>query len=340
MKNLVLILLFIGYPFGCVFGQIGGERIYRFLDITNSAKVAGLGGTQIAFTDNELDLTFYNPSLLTDSMRNQLSINYVSYIVGIGAGYVAFAPNVKGKNTFAVGLHYINYGKFNGASETGELTGTFGAAEYALNLIFSRAISHRLRVGINLKPIFSSFENYQSFGVAADAGITWLSKDNFSTISLVIKNVGTQITTYYDNGGHEKLPLDIQIGFSKRLAHAPVRLFVTANHLNKWDLSYTNSQNENLQSDSKSNGVASLFMRHLIFGVELLPGSRVTLRFGYNYQRQKELAIEERPGLVGFSTGLGIKIAKFTFNYGIASYHLSATSHYFSLSANLSQFVH
>ena len=339
MKNLVLILLFILYPFICIFGQIGGEGIYRFLDITNSAKVAALGGTQIAFTDNELDLTFYNPSLLSDSMRNQLTINYVSYIAGIGAGYVAYAPNLKGKNTFAVGLHYINYGKFYGATETGEQTGTFGAAEYALNLIFSWTISEHLRIGINLKPIFSSFESYQSFGIAADAGITWLSNDNFSAFSLVAKNVGRQITTYYDNAVREKLPWDVQVGFSKKLAHAPVRLLVTANHLNKWDLSYTNSQNESLQSDPQSNGMASILMRHLIFGVELLPESRVTLRFGYNYQRQKELAISEHPGFVGFSTGLGIKIAKFNFNYGIASYHLSAVSHYFSISSNLSQFV-
>ena len=340
MRNLVLILLFVGYPFGWVFGQIGGDGIYRFLDITNSAKVAALGGTQIAFADNELDLTFYNPSLLTDSMRNQLSVNYVSYIAGIGAGYVSFAPNLKGRNTFAVGLHYINYGKFNGASETGELTGTFGAAEYALNLIFSRTISQRLRVGINLKPIFSSFESYQSFGIAADAGITWMSEDDFLAFSLVAKNFGSQITTYYDNAVREKLPWDIQLGFSKRLSHAPLRLLITANHLNKWDLSYTNSQNGSLQSDNPSNGFGSLLFRHLIFGVELLPQSRVTVRLGYNYQRQKELAISERPGLVGFSTGIGIKIAKFNFNYGIASYHLSATSHYFSLSANLSQFVH
>ena len=167
-----------------------------------------------------------------------------------------------------------------------------------------------------------------------------MSTDNFSTLSLVAKNFGSQFTTYYDNAVHEKIPWDIQIGFSKQLSHAPVRLLITANHLNRWDLSYTNSQNENLQSDTRSNGFASLLFRHLIFGVELLPQSRITVRFGYNYQRHKELAISERPGLVGFSTGLGIKIAKFDFNYGIASYHLSATSHYFSLSANLSQFVH
>src|SRR5665647_3596251 len=118
MKTLFYTLFLIGYPFGLLFSQIGGDGTYRFLDLTNSAKVAALGGTQIAFTENDLELTFYNPSLLSDSMRNQLSINYVSYIAGIGVGYAAFAPNLSGPNAFAIGIHYVNYGSFDGASES------------------------------------------------------------------------------------------------------------------------------------------------------------------------------------------------------------------------------
>lgn len=340
MKNLFLTLLLIGYPFGLLFSQIGGDGTYRFLDLTNSAKVAALGGTQIAFTSNDLDLTFYNPSLLSDSMRNQLSINYVSYIAGIGVGYAAYAPNLRGPNAFAVGIHYVNYGNFDGASENGQLTGSFGAAEYALNLFYSRTITPQLKTGINLKPIFSSFESYNSFGIAADLGITYFSKDGLSATSLVIKNIGSQITTFYENGDREKLPLDIQLGFSKKLAHAPLRFFATANHLNKWNLFYLNRTSDASQVIEPSEGFASLLMRHFIFGAEILPEQHVTLRFGYNYQRQKELSVTDRPGLVGFSAGIGVKIAKFNINYGIASYHLAATVHYFSLSANLSQFIH
>lgn len=339
MKKLFLILLLIGYPFGLLFSQIGGNGTYRFLDLTNSAKVAALGGTQIAFSDNDLDLTFYNPSLLSDSMRNQLSINYVSYIAGIGVGYAAFAPNIKGKNAFAAGIHYVNYGNFDGASETGQLTGTFNAAEYAINLFYSRTLTSQIRAGIDLKPIFSSFESYNSFGLAADLGITYISKDSLSATSLVVKNIGSQITTYYKNGDHENLPWDIQLGFSKRLAHAPVRFFVTANYLNKWNLSYLNRPDEEPPTDVKSESFTSLLMRHFILGAEILPEHHVTLRLGYNYQRQKELAVDSRPGLVGFSAGVGVKIAKFSINYGLASYHLAATAHYFSLAVNLSQFI-
>lgn len=340
MKNLLLAVILITSPYCLLFSQIGGDGTYRFLDLTNSAKVAALGGTQIAFTSNDLDLTFYNPSLLSDSMRNQLSINYVNYIAGIGVGYAAFSPDFGGRNVFAVGIHYVNYGIFDGATENGQMTGTFGAAEYAINLFYSRTITSRLRAGINLKPIISSFENYHSNGLAADLGITFVTNDGLSAISLVAKNIGSQITTYYENGDREKLPWDVQLGFSKRLAHSPISFFVTANHLNLWDLSYINRQEGDTPINEKSANFSSLLMRHFIIGAEIYPEQHVTLRIGYNYQRQKELAADNRPGLVGFSAGVGVKAAKFSLNYGIASFHLAAAVHYFSLAVNVSQFIH
>jgi hypothetical protein len=340
VKTLLLTFLFIYYPFGLLFSQIGGDGTYRFLDLTNSAKVAALGGTQISFHDNDLELTYYNPSLLSDTMRNQLSINYVNYIAGIGVGYVAFAPYFQGRNSFAAGIHYVNYGTFDGASENGQLTGTFGAAEYAINLFYSRTLTPHLRAGINLKPIFSSFESYHSFGLAADLGITWIAKDERSVISFVIKNMGTQVTTYYKNGDREKLPWDVQLGFLKRLAHAPIRFFATANHLNTWNLSYLNRQKEEPSTDEQPGNFTSLLLRHFIFGAEIMPEQHVTLRIGYNFQRQKELSVADHAGLVGFSAGVGVKISKFSLNYGIASFHLAATAHYFTLASNLSQFIH
>ena len=339
MKYRLLICLLIIYPFDLVYSQIGGDGTYRFLDLTNSAKVAALGGTQIAFTGNDLELSYYNPSLLSDSMRNQLSINYVSYIAGIGIGYVAYAPNLRGSDAIAFGIHYINYGSFEGATETGQPAGTFGAAEYALNLFYSRTITPRIKIGANLKPIYSSFDSYNSFGVAADLGITYTTNDQHTAIALVAKNLGGQITSYYRNGDHEKLPWDMEIGFSKQLAHAPIRFFMTANHLNRWNLSYLNRLNTDSPINEPSENITSMAMRHLVLGAELMPEQHVTLRLGYSYQRQKELSVDSRPGLVGFSAGLGVKIAKFTFNYGLASFHLAATAHYFSLSTNLSQFV-
>lgn len=340
MKIFLVALLVLKFACNHAAGQIGGSGTYQFLDLTNSAKVAALGGTQIALTDKDVALTFYNPSSLNDSMKNQFSVNYVSYIAGIGVGYAAYAPNIKGRNTFAAAIHFVNYGTFEGASETGQLTGTFKAAEYAINLFFSREIASHLRLGVNIKPILSSLESYHSFGLALDLGITYAMKDGQSALSFVTKNLGHQITTYYQNGVYEKLPWDMQLGFSRHLNNAPVKFLVTADHLNIWNLSYVDLPANQSGSVSSSENFTSLLMRHVVLGAEISPEQHVTLRFGYNYQRRKELSVESRPGIVGYSAGVGVKISKFDINYSIASFHLASAVHYFSLTTSLSDFIH
>ncbi|PSK85322.1 type IX secretion system protein PorQ [Prolixibacter denitrificans] len=324
------------------FGQIGGEGTYRFLDLTTSARVAALGGNQVALDDDDLDLVFHNPALLRDTMRNQLVLNYVDYFSDIKFGYASYAWHLDKIGTVATGIHFIDYGKFIEAREDGTITGTFRAAEYALNIYWAKQITPRLRGGVNIKPIYSVLETYHSFGLAMDAGLILSGRDNQSTIALVAKNIGTQITTYYQNGDYEKLPFDLQFGFSKRLEHAPLRLMVTARHLTNWDLAYnetaSGSTTSTLTGPTSESGFSKV-MRHLIFGAELLPSKNFTIRVGYNHQRRKELSVESRPGMVGFSAGFGVRISRFNLSYGLASYHIAGASHHFSISTNLSQFL-
>lgn len=74
--------------------------------------------------------------------------------------------------------------------------------------------------------------------------------------------------------------------------------------------------------------------------VTLSPQEFTTLIMECLTELPKELAVDNRPGIIGFSVDMGVKIAKLSINYGIASFHLAATAHYFSLATNLSQFVH
>ncbi|MFW6275815.1 MAG: hypothetical protein ACOC2M_04195, partial [bacterium] len=138
--------------------QIGGESTYQFLELTNSARVAALGGTQVALTDTtDLNLPFHNPSLLHRGMNNTVLVNYINYFADIIYGYASYARHFEGIGNFGLGMHFINYGDFKEATEEGDLSGNyFNAAEYSLNMIYS---SHykRLSYGANLKPIFSVF---------------------------------------------------------------------------------------------------------------------------------------------------------------------------------------
>jgi hypothetical protein len=51
--------------------QIGGETTYQFLELSNSARIAALGGTQVALSDtSDLNLPYHNPALLHKGMKN------------------------------------------------------------------------------------------------------------------------------------------------------------------------------------------------------------------------------------------------------------------------------
>lgn len=319
-------------------GQIGGEYTYDFLNLTNSARMAALGGNQVAINDStDLNVSYNNPSLLKSDMRNQLALNYVDYFAGINYGYASYSFGTPLPGNFAVGVHYINYGKFTEALETGEKTGsTFGAAEYALNLIWSNSYK-QFTYGVNLKPILSTLENYQSFGLAADLGITYFSKNQGTTVALVARNIGTQLKTYYDGAEKETIPFDLQFGLSQRLQHAPIRLAATLQHLQKWDLAKPTADNSGATTVYTEDKFTKKLMRHLVLGVELLPSPNFTIRAGYNYQLRQEMKLDEKMSTVGFSWGFGFRVKRFQINYGSARYHLAGASNIISVAINLSE---
>jgi opacity protein-like surface antigen len=318
--------------------QIGGESTYQFLELTNSARMAALGGNQVALSDSaDLNLPYHNPAALQSSMQNMLLVNYVNYLADINYGYVSFARSYEGIGNFAMGMHYINYGDFPEATEEGVLTGNnFSAAEYALNIIYSNQYK-RWRYGANLKPILSALESYRSFGLALDLGVSYASLDKYTNVAVVVRNVGTQITTYYEDGNREAIPFDLQAGISRRLKHAPVNVALTLQHLNRWDLANNEKKDKELDVSihDPEESIAKQLMRHVVLGIEVLPTDNFIIRAGYNYQRRQELKFDEKLSTVGMSLGFGVIIKRFRLDFATTRYHLAGSSNHFSLAINL-----
>lgn len=325
-----------------------GGNVFQFLEETNSARVAALGGKAVAIYDDDLNLPYYNPALLNKDMNKHLVLNYVDFFAGINYGYVSYADNIKNWGTFGAGIHYMNYGKFIAADETGQKTGKFTGSDYALNIMYSRKIDSMITVGVTLKPIYSNLETYSSFALATDVGITYHNPEKLFTASLVVRNLGTQISTYYRNADHEPLPLDILIGISQELRHAPFKFYIVADHLEKFDLTYKTQEDiEESESDpltgdvkkeSKFDTSLDKIMRHFLIGTEFSVTKNFKIRAGYNYRRRQEMKVESRTGMVGFSWGVGIKISKFHISYARSAWHLAGSPNYFSLSMNLNEF--
>jgi hypothetical protein len=345
--SILKLLLPIVYLITCFKGlsQTGGSSVYAFLDLTNSARVAALGGKNITLNDSDLNMPFHNPALLTPQMDQNIVLNYVSYFAQINYGYFSYALDKKNLGTFAIGIHYINYGEFDAASPNGVITGKFYAAEYALNLFYSRPINSYFRWGVNLKPIYSSLEHYNSYGLALDVGITYTTEDKLTSIAAVARNIGMQLYSY--TGKYtEPLPFELLLGITRKLEYAPFRFSITAHNLQKYQLRYdlpdtdpTNFNND-LNQLTKFEKFTDNFFRHIIAGLEFVPSKSFYVSFAYNYQRRKEMALQDSPGTVGMSFGAGLRLKKFGFSYGYANYHAAGGSNHFSFFVNLSQFYH
>lgn len=330
-KGIYLLLLnFLATP---LFSQTGGDNVYEFLNLTHSGLVASLGGVNVSISSPDLNMAYHNPALLGSNMDKSLAINYVNYFAGINYGMTMYSRSFQSVGNFAAGLTYLNYGSFKEADESGNITGTFSAAEYAFSFIYSRNIDSLFTVGINLKPILSHLEKYTSFGAAVDIGAAYHSRDNLFSAGLVIKNAGFQITTYAGEA-HERLPFEIQAGVSQKLAHAPFRFSLTMRHLEKFDLTHdyigssgTSSGNQTVKKSDFGENI----LRHMIIGTELIPHKNFYISAGYNYQRRRELQIDSKVSTVGFSWGFGINTSMLSIGFGRATFHLAGASNHLSL---------
>lgn len=293
----------------------------------------------------DLSFAYYNPAQLSKSMDNSIDFNYINYFTDINYGYVSYAKHINELGSFSLGIYYMNYGEFIEANVNGEKTGTFTATEYAFPIIYSRNIDSSFQIGATLKPVYSKLENYTSFGLLADVGITYMIPEKKFAASLVVKNIGSQIKPYNEDN-YEPVPFEVQIGITKKLLHAPFRFSIMAKNLETYDLSYkelndaepTNFNNTDKEIENHGDKFAENILRHFVFAMEFLPSKNFYVSLGLNYKRRRELQLTEKPGFTGFSYGFGFKISKLNFSYGRASYHLAGASNHFSISTNLSRF--
>ncbi len=331
-----------------VLGQTGGDYIFRFIELPNSARIASLGGKQVSIFDDDLNFVNSNPSLLNGSMSNQLAINYINYLADINYGSVAYARTIKGYGIFALGVNYFDYGEFTYADQLGVQGEHFSASDYMINASYSRPVFDSLfHVGATVKAIGSKYETYNSFGLALDAGITYYNPKRLFTAALVVKNLGIQLNTYYETAGQESFPFEIQLGISQKLKYAPFRFSVLIQHLETPNLRYQTEQDikdeiDPLTGEKKKEDKLANFgdnvMRHLVFGLEFLPTKNFHIDIGYNYKRRQELKIADKPGFSGISYGFGLKLYKFRISYGRSRYHLAGVSNHFTINVNLAEF--
>jgi hypothetical protein len=322
-----------------VCAQLGGQSTYQFLNLVSSPRQAALGGKVLTNVDYDVSQGLYNPATINVAMDNQLAVNYSSYLGGISYGTAAYAYTWDRRvQTFHAGITYINYGTFEGYDEFGEKTQDFSGGEAALSFGYAFQIGYSdFYFGANAKLINSKLEQYSSFGVATDLGLLYLDEDIEFQATLVVRNLGTQITTYA--GTYDSLPLEIDIGLSQTLENIPLRWHLTFENLQQWPIATANPARAttDLEGNQTQDEVGFLanVARHTILGAELFPDKGFNIRLGYNFRRAEELRILEQRSFSGLSVGFSVKLNRFRFSYTHARYTNASNPNFFGLQIDL-----
>ena len=329
-----VILAFLG-GFAFTFAQIGGQSVYQFLTLPSAPRQSAMGGKVVSFMDFDPQFAVYNPATINAEMHNRLALAYTNLFGEVSFGTASFGYSLDNTDhTFVAGIQYINYGTFEGRDEDGNFTNTFSGSEVALSVGYAYVFTDpRFRVGANMRAITSVLERYESFGGAMDVGFLYESLDQHTIITAVLRNLGTQFTTYA--GLREPLPTELILSLSRELENLPLRWHITLDQLQQWNLSFSNPNRATNTLDGQEipERVSAInnALRHVSIGGEFFPGRAVNLRFGYNFRRGEELRIVDERNFSGVSLGFGIRFNNFRFDYSYARYTTAGNTSQFGL---------
>ena len=292
------------------------QTAYNFLRLPVSAHVAALGGNNITITDDDPTMIFHNPAMLGGVSDKSLNLNYMTYMEGTMVGSASFVRAWGDRGTWGVSASYMDYGSMRQTTADNIQTGEFSAKDIMLGGSVAYSLSTLFTGGITAKIISSSIAGYNSMAVAVDLGINYFDEAQGLSLSAVARNLGGQIDAYDED--FEKIPFDLQVGISKKMAMAPLRFSATLNNLHEWD-------------DS--------FIHHLAIGADIFLSDNIYIAGGYNFRRNKEMRISDGEGEsshgAGLSFGGGVQLERFKLNVAYAKYHVSVSSLLINVSYSL-----
>ncbi len=338
MRYTLLLISFLCTVFAVA--QTGGQNVFPFLEMTYNARSAGLGRNLITTYDADVNQGVQNPASFNKEMDNTIGFNQALHAGGINHGMVVYGKHFKGIGTGALHLRYVAYGRMDRMDEQGVQQGTFSAGDFALGGSFARRLNPRISVGATFNIIWSQLESYSSMGLALDLAGNYLFENERTQLSAVVRNAGVQLTRY---ANEERTPLLTQpmLGISHRLEHAPFRISVIAHHLNQWDLTYVDPNAEPttdpLTGDKipvERAGFGEKLARHFLFQLEVLAGNTLRLRGAFDYHQRRQMLVQNRPGMGGFSFGAGLNFKRFNIDYGLFIFSSAGFNNLISLTTN------
>ncbi|NOZ60710.1 MAG: PorV/PorQ family protein [Calditrichaeota bacterium] len=266
---------------------------FHFLRTFPGARPSAMSGAFVSFS-GDIHSIYFNPAGLAEIKGRVASASYLNHVLDFQSGFAAYSQSFKNWGQFAVSVNYMDYGEFDETDINGNQLGKFNAGSYYLTTSLGRRLTKNLLIGASAKFIHSTIDKYSASAVAMDLGmiyhVPFIQDFNFG---VGVFNLGTAVSAFIDS--KDALPLNVVVGFSKKLAHLP--------------LEYSISANKYIDDDVQLN-----------VGGEFTLAQNVWLRLGYSSYGKNQKVGATGDQFAGLSLGLGMLWRSYQFDYSLSSY--------------------
>jgi tetratricopeptide (TPR) repeat protein len=263
-----------------------GETTATFLTLGVGGRPSAMGEAYVGLAEG-VDTLTYNPAGAANLDAPEVSAMHAEWVQGFRYEYVAFAYPLSW-GTLGGGVRALTVGGFELRTDpdnpSEEPEGTFGAADVAVDVSYAYPLSGVLAVGANAKIINQRIHDVSATGVAGDVGVYWEPRPSLSA-GLAARNLGPPVTFEEDSS---PLPMTAEVGLGYRMFDRKLILGGAAEKPFKDDFLYKG-------------------------GVEYSPLEFISGRVGYLHGL-------DTGGNTGLTSGLGVNVAGFSFDFAVAPY--------------------
>lgn len=188
-----------------------GEWFNRY----TTARTLGLGGAYVAVADDPLGM-LWNPAGLSAMDQNEVRFENARLFEETSINGIALAVPGNRFPSFGVGVVSMGSGSFERTNDMNDALGTFKTGETAYLLSAARAFSPRFALGLNMKLVQQTVENFNAGGFGVDLG-GWYDVRPGMRVGASIANLGGPNVTLRSE--KETWPMQFRGGFATQVLH-------------------------------------------------------------------------------------------------------------------------
>ncbi len=203
-------------------GGLPGDWLARF----DSARSVGIGGAMVALGEEPLS-AFWNPAGLSFADRNEARFETARLFEGTSVNAASMMIPGSSRPSLGVSVLALSSGEIQRTSELNEPLGTFNESQMAFLLSTSKLLSPGLALGLNLKFVRQSLEEFGDFGYGADLGILYDLSPRIR-VGASLLNIGGPSLTLRET--EESFPAEFRTGVSFRSSSGKALLTAEFDH--------------------------------------------------------------------------------------------------------------